>query len=207
MGKMISLDKLQSLSVQLRSIFATKSEVADKVDKVDGKELSDNNFTDRYKSICDYAIPLEEDGVLSLALKGPDGKIYRLAINDDFRLVLEEHINAKQVTYLRSGSDYYYLEEDETGVPYLSKLTTSLPTDATVGYLRTVSGDDGVKYQIGVEGGSIIFTPHEGTGLDEEEAKYLVCKNNPEKVYYFKIEQGQIFLERITVETVSLRLK
>ena len=40
--KLISLDGLQSLVNKLKNIFVTK---------VDGKDLSDNNFTDEYKEV------------------------------------------------------------------------------------------------------------------------------------------------------------
>lgn len=138
-------------------------------------------------------------------LKGPDDRLYKLLINEDFRLVLEEYINSRYVEYMRVGSEYYYIAEEANEV-YLSKLETGLPDNAKVGVLRTISKDNGDKYEIGVENNGVVFNRYDGPS-DNEEAKYLVCINNPNKAYYFKIKDNNIYLETTTVETVAANIK
>jgi hypothetical protein len=199
MGKIISLDKLQALSVQLRTIFATKTEVAEKVDKVEGKGLSDNNFTDRDKSVCEYANPLLGEGVLALNLVGPDGKIYQLALNSEFDLVLGASIENRQINYFMSGTDYYCIEEQSDGSMSLVK-KTSIPEGSVVGVLRIANGMN--KYNVNVVNGEITFV--ETTEVIDNEAKYLICSNNPEKLCHFIMEDGlvvcKVTLNNSTVE-------
>jgi hypothetical protein len=199
MGKIISLDKLQALSVQLRTIFATKTEVAEKVDKVEGKGLSDNNFTDRDKSVCEYANPLLGEGVLALNLVGPDGKIYQLSLNSEFDLVLGASIENRQINYFMSGTDYYCIEEQSDGSMSLVK-KTSIPEGSVVGVLRIANGMN--KYNVNVVNGEITFV--ETTEVIDNEAKYLICSNNPEKLCHFIMEDGlvvcKVTLNNSTVE-------
>ena len=138
-------------------------------------------------------------------LKGPDDRLYKLFINEDFRLVLEEYINSRYVEYMRIGLEYYCLVEEIDGV-YLSKLETELPNNARVGVLRTISKDNGDKYEIGVENNGIVFNRYDGPSNDEE-AKYLICINNPNKAYYFKIKDNTVYLETTIVETVAANIK
>lgn len=199
MGKIISLDKLQALSVQLRTIFATKTEVDEKVDKVEGKGLSDNNFTDRDKSVCEYANPLLGEGVLALNLVGPDGKIYQLTLNSEFDLVLGASIENRQINYFMSGTDYYCIEEEADGTMSLVK-STSVPEDAVTGVLRIANGMN--KYDVNVVNGEVTFV--ETTEVIDNEAKYLICSNNPEKLCHFIMEGGlvvcKVTLNNSTVE-------
>lgn len=199
MGKIISLDKLQALSVQLRTIFATKTEVDEKVDKVEGKGLSDNNFTDRDKSVCEYANPLLGEGVLALNLVGPDGKIYQLTLNSEFDLVLGASIENRQINYFMSGTDYYCIEEESDGTMSLVKSTT-VPEGAVTGVLRIANGIN--KYDVNVVNGEVTFV--ETTEVIDNEAKYLICSNNPEKLCHFIMEDGlvvcKVTLNNSTVE-------
>ena len=89
--KLVTGDKLRGLITQLKDIFLTKQE---------GKKL---------EQICEYAIPMEYEGVLSVSLLGPDGHVYRLVLNEDFRLTLEEHIKPRTVKYLISATEEYLL--------------------------------------------------------------------------------------------------
>ena len=54
----------------------------------------------------------EED----ILMEGPDGGYYKLVLDENFRLMLEEKISARQVTYLISNNEYYYLTEDSSGI-------------------------------------------------------------------------------------------
>jgi hypothetical protein len=198
--KLISLDALQSLYNQLKSKFATKDEIENKVDKEEGKGLSSNDFTENYMETCDYIVPLKDDGLLILALKGPDGNVYRLSLDDNLRLVLDPYIANRQVRYLISGDDYYYLDEDENGV-YLSKyLGEEVPEPEDCGYIRATSKDTGMKFTLSVIEGNVVFNLYEGPAIDAQEAKYLVCDD---KICYFVIENDQveIFYEYLTIGT------
>ena len=201
-SRFITLGGLERFFQQIASMFAYKHDVESKVDKVNGKELSSNDFTDDYKTVCDYILPLKDEGVLSLALRGPDGKIYRLALNDEMRLVLEEFNTPRQVRYLISNGNYYYLEEDGEGLLYITRYD-GIPPEEECGYVRAVSSDTGMKFTINVLNDDITFDLYEGTGLDEREAKYMVYGN---KICYFRIEdeQVQIYYESTTVRTNKL---
>ena len=195
--KLISLDGLQSLINKLKNIFVTK---------VDGKDLSDNNFTDEYKNTCSYAIPMEYEGLLSISLLGPDGHVYRLFLNEDFRLTIEEQIRPRTVKYLISGEDYYYLVEDESGI-FLTKYTGTeeLPPEE-VGYVRATSRDTRMKFTLEVVDDNIVFNLHSGPAMDATEAKYMICND---KVCYFAIENDEvrIFYEYLSIETDNIKLK
>ena len=196
--KLISLDGLQSLINKLKNIFVTK---------VDGKDLSDNNFTDEYKNVCGYAIPMEYEGLLSISLLGPDGHVYRLFLNEDFRLTIEEQVKPRTVKYLISGEDYYYLVEDESGI-FLTKYTGTeeLPPEE-VGYVRATSRDTRMKFTLEVVDNVIVFNLHKGPAMDETEAKYMSCGDD--KVCYFAIEDDEvkIFYEYLTIEAGNIKLK
>lgn len=205
MGKMISLDKLQALSVQLRAIFATKTEIEEKVDKVEGKGLSDNNFTDRDKSVCEYANPLLGEGVLALNLVGPDGKIYQLSLNSDFDLVLGLSVCNRQIEYMMSGTDYYKIEEEADGnMAFVKVAGTAIPEGAVTGVLRTTDGR--VKYDIVVENGVVAF--NENSQEIDNEAKYVICSNNPDKLCHFIMENGLIICKvTLNNSTVEVSVK
>jgi hypothetical protein len=195
--KLITADKLRGLITQLKDIFVTKQ---------DGKDLSTNDFTDEHKNVCSYAIPMEYEGVLSVSLLGPDGHIYRLMLNEDFRLTIEEQIKPRTVKYLISGDNYYYLTEDESGM-FLTKYTGEeelLPEE--VGYVRAISRDTRMKFTLNVEGENIVFNIHKGPGIDETEAKYMVCND---KICYFEIKDDQVHIlyEYLAIETDNIKLK
>ena len=206
-NKLISIDSLQALYRQIKAKFATKQEIEDKVDKVEGKELSDNNFTDDYKNICDYVVPLQDDGLLMLALKGPDGKIYRLALDENLRLTLELQTSNRRVTYLiGSDGNYYYLDEDESGL-YLAKYTgEETPATEDVGYVRAVSNDTGFKFTLDVVDNNVVLNLYDGAAIDPNEAKYMICND---KLCYFVIENDQvnILYEYFTLDADNLSLK
>lgn len=90
--QLITKDNLSTFLANIKNIFATKEEVNNKVDVVEGKGLSTNDFTDDYKKVCEYAKIVDMEGVLTLALRGPDGKLYRLKLNENMDLVLDELI-------------------------------------------------------------------------------------------------------------------
>ena len=150
-----------------------------------------------------YATKKEvEDAV---ELKGPDGKAYRMVIDNDYKLKAVEYVNTRQVDYLMSGVDYYYIEEDSLGNASLVK-ATSIEENASSGYIRTMDLGTCTKYQISVENNQIVFNEY-NQGTDDMEAKYLTCKNNPNKLYSFKIYDGVVYLESMTIETKSISLK
>ena len=150
-----------------------------------------------------YATKKEvEDAV---ELKGPDGKAYRIVIDDDYRLKAIEYVNTRQVDYLISVGNCYYIEEDSLGNASLVK-TTSIEENASSGYIRTIDLGTCTKYQIAVENNQIVFNECNQDTTDLE-AKYLTCKNNPNKLYSFKIYDGVVYLESMTIETKSINLK
>lgn len=150
-----------------------------------------------------YATKKEvEDAV---ELKGPDGKAYRILIDNDYKLKAVEYVNTRQVDYLKSGDNYYYIEEDSLGDASLVK-STSIEENASLGYIRTIDLGTLTKYQIAVENNQIVFNEC-NQGTDDMEAKYLTCKNNSNKLYSFKIYEGVVYLESITTETKSISLK
>ena len=160
-----------------------------------------NNLLEKIK--IKYATKKEvEDAV---ELKGPDGKAYRIVIDDDYRLKAIEYVNTRQVDYLISGVNYYYIEEDSLGNASLVK-ATSIEENASSGYVRTIDLGTCTKYQIAVENNQIVFNECDQDTTDTE-AKYLTCKNNPNKLYSFKIYDGVVYLESMTIETKSINLK
>ena len=141
----------------------------------------------------------------AVELKGPDGKTYRLAIDDDYRLKAVEYLNNQSVNYLISGTDYYYIEEDEPGIASIVK-TTTMEENTTSGYIRTIDLGTCIKYQISIENGGIVFNECTEETSDTE-AKYLVCRNNPNKLYSFKIYEGIVYLEAVTSEISSINIR
>ena len=150
-----------------------------------------------------YATKKEvEDAV---ELKGPDGKAYRMVIDNDYKLKAVEYVNTRQADYLMSGVDYYYIEEDSLGNASLVK-ANNIEENASLGYVRTMDIGTCTKYQIAVENNQIVFNECDQDTTDLE-AKYLTCKNNPNKLYSFKIYEGIVYLESMTIETKSISLK
>ena len=150
-----------------------------------------------------YATKKELEDVLDL--KGPDGRAYRLVIDNDYKLKAVEYVNTRQVDYLISGTNRYYIEEDSSGNASLVK-ATSIEENASSGYIRTIDLGTCTKYQIAVENNQIVFNECDQDTTDLE-AKYLTCKNNPNKLYSFKIYDGVVYLESMTIETKSISLK
>ena len=150
-----------------------------------------------------YATKKELEDVLDL--KGPDGRAYRLVIDNDYKLKAVEYVNTRQVDYLISGTNRYYIEEDSSGNASLVK-ATSIEENASSGYVRTIDLGTCTKYQIAVENNQIVFNECDQDTTDTE-AKYLTCKNNPNKLYSFKIYEGIVYLESMTIETKSISLK
>lgn len=141
----------------------------------------------------------------AVELKGPDGKSYRLAIDDNYRLKAVEYLNNQSVNYLISGSNYYYIEEDKSGNASIVK-TTTIEENKTSGYIRTIDLGTCIKYQIDIENGGIVFNECVEETSDTE-AKYLLCKNNPNKLYSFKIYEGVVYLEAVTSEVTSINIR
>ena len=192
--KIITVGALRLFFSKLKSVFVLQQK---------GKELSDNNFTNEYKNICNNMLPLQDDGLITSVLKGPDGKVYKFALDDNFNLVLEEHVNTRKIDFILSGTDYYYINEDDNGNPYITKYNGSITEDKTVGYLRSVD-NVGDKYQLDVMDGTLILNKHDIIGIDECEAKYVIC-NNSGNIYYLKILDGQPYFEKtITQSTKSI---
>ena len=150
-----------------------------------------------------YATKKELEDVLDL--KGPDGRAYRLVIDDDYRLKAIEYVNTRQVDYLMSGGNCYYIEEDSLGNASLVK-ATNIEENASSGYIRTIDLGTCTKYQIAVENNQIVFNEC-NQDTNDLEAKYLTCKNNPNKLYSFKIYDGVVYLESMTIETKAISLK
>lgn len=141
----------------------------------------------------------------AVELKGPDGKSYRIAIDDNYRLKAVEYLNNQSVNYLISGTNYYYIEEDNSGNASIVK-TTTMKENTTSGYIRTIDLGTCIKYQIDIENGGIVFNEYNGETSDTE-AKYLVCQNNPNKLYSFKIYEGVVYLEAVTSEVSSINIR
>lgn len=119
-----------------------------------------------------------------LLMEGPDGSLYKLVLDENFRLMLEEQLSARQVTYLKSGDEYYYLAEDSSGM-FLTKYN-GVPNDEDCGIVYAVSKDTGMKFTVGVENNNLTFNLVEGYSLDfEESAKYMICNG---KLCYFQVE-------------------
>lgn len=123
-----------------------------------------------------------------LYIEGPDGNLYKLVLDENFRLMLEERVSARQVTYLISGDEYYYLAEDESGI-YLTKYE-GVPAANECAVVVASSKDTGMKFAVGVENGNMIFNLVEGQSLDSNQtAKYMVCND---KLCYFQIEDDVV---------------
>lgn len=199
--KILSLSKLDYFFKQLATVFATKNDVKNKVDKIEGKGLSTNDFTNKYKDVYDYYQPIPEEGMLALTLKGPNNSIYRLKLNDQLDLELEPFVNSRKVEYMISGSSYYRLNETSEGRVQLIEVA-EVPEGASIGRIRAIDSSDYVKYELVVEKGNISFKEVSGSIVDE--AKYLVSPNNNEKMYCFKINKGAVYAECITIHSNEL---
>lgn len=123
-----------------------------------------------------------------LYIKGPDGKLYKLVLDQNFRLMLEERASARQVKYLISGNEYYYLAEDTSGI-YLTKYNGT-PAAEECAIAVATSKDTGMQFTVGVENGSMTFSLAEGQKLDfDQTAKYMICND---KLCYFQIENDEV---------------
>lgn len=128
----------------------------------------------------------EED----IMMEGPDGNFYELTLDENFRLVLEEKKSARQVTYLMSGNDYYYLVEDSSGM-FLSKYD-GIPNIEESGILVAISKDTGMKFTVDVENDTMTFNLCEGRNVDlKNSARYMVCND---KLCYFVIENDVVHI-------------
>ena len=139
-----------------------------------------------------------------LTIKAPDGNTYKLSLDANLRLILEEHVKARQVLYLVSGDDFYYLSEDESGI-YLSKYDGT-PAPEECGYITALSKDTGMKFVVGVENEQVVFNLATEQNSDISEAKFIKCND---KLYYFQIEDDdvKIYYEYETLTTNNLPLK
>lgn len=145
---------------------------------------------------------LTEDDVL---MEGPDGNFYRLTLDDDFRLMLEEKVSARQVTYLISNNEYYYLTEDSSGI-YLAKYD-GIPNTEDCGIIIAVSKDTGMKFTVDVEDNVMTFNLCEGRDIDlTNSARYMICND---KLCYFVIENDgvQIYYEYIKLTMDDMQVK
>ena len=143
----------------------------------------------------------EED----VLMEGPDGSFYKLSLDDDFRLMLEEKISARQVTYLISGNNYYYLAEDSSGI-YLSKYNGT-PNSEDYATVIAVSKDTGMKFTVDVENDVMTFNLCEGRNVDlQNSARYMICNN---KLCYFVIENDNvhIYYEYKSLTMDDMRIK
>lgn len=123
-----------------------------------------------------------------LYIKGPDGSLYKLVLDENFRLMLEERVSARQVTYLISDDEYYYLAEDESGI-YLTKYEGT-PAAEECAVIVATSKDTGMKFTVGVENDNVTFNLVEGQNLDfDQTAKYMIWND---KLCYFQIENDAV---------------
>lgn len=202
--KILSIDNLNIFFNYLKNIFASKTELEDKVDKESGKGLSTNDFTDVYRNNIGYVKPVPEEDMMALLLKGPDDRVYRLKLDENLRLGLEGFINPEKVNYLISGEEYYYISENEDGMVYLTLEETGvLPEGATAGKVRVIDNDTNTKYEINVEDGAITFVEVVGSST-EGEAGYLIDRDDNSKSYFFKIYKGELYVECLTVTSKIL---
>ena len=143
----------------------------------------------------------EED----ILMEGPDGGYYKLVLDENFRLMLEEKISARQVTYLISNNEYYYLTEDSSGI-YLSKYE-GIPNTEDCGIVVAVSKDTGMKFTVDVENNNMTFNLCEGRDIDlTNSARYMICND---KLCYFVIENDevQIYYEYIKLTMDGMQVK
>lgn len=202
--KILSIDNLNKFFNYLVNIFASKVDLEAKVDKESGKGLSTNDFTDVYRDNIGYIKPVPEEGMMALLLKGPDGRIYRLKLDEDLRLGLEGFINPEKVNYMISGDKYYSITENEDGNVVLTLETIdNIPEGAKTGSIRAVDNDTNTKYEVNVEDDNITFVEVEGSST-EGEACYLIDSNDDTKSYFFKIYKGDVYVECLTVKSKLL---
>ena len=143
----------------------------------------------------------EED----ILMEGPDGGYYKLVLDENFRLMLEEKISARQVTYLISNNEYYYLTEDSSGI-YLSKYEDT-PNIEDCGIVVAVSKDTGMKFTVDVENNNMTFNLCEGRDIDlKNSARYMICND---KLCYFVIENDevQIYYEYMKLTMDDMQVK
>ena len=138
-----------------------------------------------------------------LLMEGPDGNLYKLVLDENFRLMLEEHLSARQVTYLKSGNEYYYLDEDSSGI-FLTKYN-GIPNPVDYGIVYAVSKDTGMKFTVGVENNNLTFNLVESLDF-EESAKYVICNG---KLCYFQVENDvvNIYYEYMTLTMDNFNIK
>ena len=140
-----------------------------------------------------------------ILMEGPDGGYYKLVLDENFRLMLEEKISARQVTYLVSNNEYYYLTEDSSGI-YLAKYEGT-PNIEESGVVVAVSKDTGMKFTIDVEDNVMTFNLCEGSDIDlTNSARYMICND---KLCYFIIENDevQIYYEYIKLTMDDMQVK
>lgn len=143
----------------------------------------------------------EED----VLMEGPDGNFYELTLDENFRLVLEEKMPARQVTYLISGNNYYHLAEDSSGI-YLSKYNGT-PNSEDCATVIAVSKDTGMKFTVDVENNVMTFNLCEGRNVDlQNSARYMICNN---KLCYFVIENDNVHIyyeyKSITMDDIQIK--
>lgn len=201
--KILSIDNLNIFFNYLKNIFASKTDLEEKVDKEPGKGLTSNDFTDVYKNAISYVKPVPEEGLMALILKGPDDRLYRLKLDENLRLGLEGFINPEKVNYMISGDSYYSITETEEGHVVLTQETNGIPEGAKTGSIRAVDTDTNIKYEVIVEDDNITFVEVEGSST-EGEAGYLIDSNDDTKSYFFKIIKGEVYVECLTVRTKLL---
>lgn len=203
--KPLSLDNLRRFFNAIKEIFASKEEVQagldTKVTIEEGKGLSSNDFTDYYKNACETNIYIPEDGANALMLRGPDNRLYRLKLDDNMRLVLDVYIKVEPVNYLLSNGVYYSLTTGDVGEVIVTAIDT-LPEGKTAGIVRAARGSS--KYNIMVEDQMIVF--EENNEEIEGEAKYIIDDENPNKLYYFTINDDIVYANSILQETNTLTL-
>lgn len=166
------------------------------------KLISLNGLQSLINKLKSVFLTVDDDRLL---MEGPDGNLYKLVLDQNFRLMLEEQTSARQVTYLISGDEYYYLTEDSSGM-YLTKYN-GIPNPEDCGVVYAISQDTGMKFTVGVEDNNMTFNLLEGRSLNfNETAKYMVCNG---KLCYFQIENDtvNIYYEYKTLTLDDIRVK
>lgn len=139
----------------------------------------------------------------SVGIKGPNGETYTLLLDDEYKLKALLDVSSTSVDYLVSGTEFYYIEDDVSGNPSFVK-ATSVGTDKSSGCIRVVDTGTFIKYQITIENGEVVFNEVADNISTEDEAGKLICQNNPNKVYSFKMYNGNIYLEAVTTEIFEI---
>lgn len=166
------------------------------------KLISLNSLQSLVNKLKDVFLTKDDERLL---MEGPDGNLYKLVLDENFRLVLEEQISARQVTYLISGEEYYYLAEDESGI-YLTKYD-GVPDAKDCGIVIATSKDTGMKFAVSVENNNMTFNLIEGQSLDfNQTARYMICND---KLCYFQIENDavNIFYEYMSLTSDDIEIR